>query len=125
MNDGALLRLYLERRDEADFMEVARRHTGLVYSTALSCLDDQEAARDVSQAVFVLVARKAAQLTGSKDLAGWLHRAACLKAREHNRAERRRRFREYQCANMTEHNASDGFQERDVWKVCRFRGHSV
>jgi len=80
--DSDLLRRYTASRDEAAFRALAARYSGLVYHTALRITADAELARDVCQAVFLALARKASRLHADGGIAGWLHRAAVLEARK-------------------------------------------
>lgn len=92
MSDDELLKRFLSGQDESAFRSLAQRHAGLVYHAALRVTRDPEAAREVSQAVFLLLARKAGKLTAvtGGGLAVWLHRAATLQARNAARGELRR-----------------------------------
>jgi RNA polymerase sigma factor (sigma-70 family) len=105
---------YADRRSEAAFAELVRRHLDLVYSAARRMVRDVHLAEDVSQAVFVAFARQARQLTDRPVLSGWLHRTAQNLAANAVRADVRRRAREQEAAAMNELLAdeSDGFQER-------------
>ena len=63
MPDTELLTRYANRRDEAAFCELVRRHLDHVYSTALRLVGrDTHLAEDVTQAVFTDLARKAGSL---------------------------------------------------------------
>ena len=98
--DERLLAAHVSRRDEAAFAEIVRRHVDLVFGTALRILGDRSAAEEVTQDVFVLLARKAASLRTGSGLAGWLHRAAVLEARMRQRTDLRRRKREEAAAAL-------------------------
>ena len=93
--DVELLRRFARDRSEAAFTELVRRKAALVYSAALRQVDgDMLLAQDVSQSVFIDLARKAAELASRPVLTSWLYtstRFAALKAR---RGEQRRRRRE-------------------------------
>ena len=94
-----LLREYVDRGSQAAFTEVVRRCTELVYSTALRRVGgDAHLARDVTQLVFIDLARKA--LAPRTIVAGWLHHHTCFRAATLVRSERRRRAREEQAAAM-------------------------
>ena len=47
LSDAQLLRKYAERRPEAAFAELVRRHIDLVYSAALRMVCDSHLAQDV------------------------------------------------------------------------------
>ena len=78
--DRQLLEAHVDRRDEAAFAQLVRRHVNLVFGTAFRILGDRTAAEEVAQNVFVTLARKAASIRAGEGLAGWLHRAAVLEA---------------------------------------------
>lgn len=114
MNDGELLRRYREAGDERAFAELVERHLGLVHATAQRRTGDAHAAADISQAVFCLLLRKGRPLQAATDLTGWLHRAACFKAAEWLRAERRRRVHEQEAAAMPQDTSADPAPWTDV-----------
>ncbi|MCW5559820.1 MAG: sigma-70 family RNA polymerase sigma factor, partial [Verrucomicrobiae bacterium] len=91
MNDGDLLRAYALEGSEAAFTELVKRYVSLVHSVAGRHLADPALAEEVTQSVFVLLARKARSLAGHPSLAGWLHRAAWQIAARTARTEHRRR----------------------------------
>ena len=53
LTDQQLLREYAERRSEAAFAELVRRHVDLVYSVALSMVRDSHWAENVTRGAFV------------------------------------------------------------------------
>jgi len=71
-SDPQLLRAYAERRSEAAFAELVRRHIDLVHSAAFRMVNDSHLAKDVSQGVFVALAKDAGKLTNHPVLSGWL-----------------------------------------------------
>ena len=75
--DAELLRRYVEDRSETAFAELVRLHLNLVYFAALRQVGgDAHRAKDVAQAVFTDLARKARSLTDRATLTGWLHTSA-------------------------------------------------
>ena len=92
--DQELLRQYVERRDEAAFAELVRRHAGMVYGAALRQTRDPHQAQEVTQAVFLLLVRKAPGMDGSVVLGAWLFRAAHFAANDLRKMQRRRAARE-------------------------------
>jgi RNA polymerase sigma factor (sigma-70 family) len=102
-DDSELLCAYAETRSEAAFAELVRRHLDLVYSAVLRRVGgDTHLAEDVSQKVFVGLARQARSLRGRAVLAGWLYTASRFAAAEVVRGERRRRAREQEVFAMNE-----------------------
>lgn len=93
---------YTERRCEAAFAELVRRHADFVYSAAVRMVRDAHLAEDVTQAVFVALAQNARPLTDAPILSGWLHRTTRNLAANTIRADVRRRAREQEAAAMHE-----------------------
>ena len=102
LTDPQLLRDYTERRAEAAFGELVRRHVDLVYSAALRMVRDAHLAEDVTQAVFLALSRSAGQLTERAVLSGWLHRTTQNLAANAVRSDVRRRAREQEAAGMND-----------------------
>src|SRR4051794_7777048 len=100
MTDRELIEQYASRRSEAAFAEVVRRYANLVYRAARRQTSDDASAQDVTQAVFILLARRAKDLSRDVVLAGWLVRAAQYSAKGAMLAERRRKKREEKAARM-------------------------
>jgi RNA polymerase sigma factor (sigma-70 family) len=111
--DSQLLRAYAEHHTEPAFAELVRRHVDLVHSAALRMVRDSHLAQDVTQGVFVALAKNAAQLTDRPVLSGWLHRTAQNIAAQTVRTDVRRRAREQEAAAMNELLAD---QPEAVWE---------
>jgi RNA polymerase sigma factor (sigma-70 family) len=100
-DDEKLLEEYARARSESAFGELVARHIDLVYSAALRVVNgDTYLAQDVTQTVFIDLARKARSLPRNVVLAGWLHRHTCYTAATAVRTERRRRTREQTAMEM-------------------------
>jgi len=103
MDDIELLRRYAEDDSEEAFAELVRRHLNLVYSAALRRVgDDVHLARDVTQKVFIALARQASSLSGRRTLIGWLYTASRYSAAHVVRTEHRRKEREQKAYIMNE-----------------------
>jgi RNA polymerase sigma factor (sigma-70 family) len=100
--DLQLLRAYAEHRSEPAFTELVRRHVDFVHSAARRMVCDSHLAQDVTQGVFVALAKNAGQLTDRPVLSGWLHRTAQNLAAQTVRTDVRRRVREQEAATMNE-----------------------
>jgi RNA polymerase sigma factor (sigma-70 family) len=99
--DRELLRRYASTRDEGAFAELVRRHVSLVYTAALRRVNgDAGLAQDVTQTVFVALAREARALHGRPILAGWLYVTTRHAAANLLRTERRRQAREREAHAM-------------------------
>src|SRR5438132_5033766 len=94
MSDQQLLRQYVDGGSERAFQSLVQQHVDLVYSTALRRLGDAGLAEEVTQNVFVALARKAPFLGRDAPLAAWLHKPTLLEARHRLRTELRRKRRE-------------------------------
>jgi RNA polymerase sigma factor (sigma-70 family) len=100
-DDGQLLQQYTRDRSESAFGELVARHIDLVYSVALRVAGgDSHLAQDVTQSVFLDLARKAPGLPRDAILAGWLCRHAWFTEAKSVRAERRRKTREQTAMEM-------------------------
>src|SRR3954469_6880566 len=102
-DDATLLRRFAYERSDEAFSELVRRHIDFVFSVALrEVRGDFTRAQDVSQEVFVALARKASLLHERTTLAGWLHISVRRAAAELMRKEQRRQQREEHAAPMLE-----------------------
>src|SRR5215831_18456229 len=108
ISDASLLRDYVTKRDESAFAELVRRHLPMVYSAAARRLgNDQSAAEDVTQGVFLQLARRSHDLLGHPVLAGWLYVTASRKAADHSRYLARRQRRETMHADAPTPNSAE------------------
>jgi RNA polymerase sigma factor (sigma-70 family) len=110
MDDMQLLRDYASRNSEDAFATLVSRHLDLVYSAALRHVGNHHQAQEISQAVFVILARKAGSLSAGTVLAGWLFRTARLTAANYLRSEIRRARREQEAYMQS--NPTDNTGER-------------
>ena len=94
VSDMELLRDYGRQGSEVAFAELVRRHINLVYSAALRHVGIAAHAEEITQSVFIILARKAASLRPDTVLDAWLYETTRLTALSFLRGERRRQFRE-------------------------------
>ena len=103
MEDSELLRQYAEDGSESAFSELVQRHIGFVYAAALRQTGGAiHRAEEITQTVFIALARKSRALSSRRQLAGWLYittRYACAKLK---RSEMRRQEREFEAFTMNE-----------------------
>jgi RNA polymerase sigma factor (sigma-70 family) len=93
-DDTELLAQYLRDKSEAAFAILVARHVNLVYSVAVRHVTNSHEAEDITQVVFLLLAKKAGSLSPKIILSGWLYRTAQLTAANYLRMETRRQRRE-------------------------------
>ena len=92
--DMELVREYARHHSEDVFATLVSRYVNLVYSVALRQLRDVSLAQEVTQAAFIILARKAGSLGPKTILSAWLCRTAQYAAANALRAECRRQCRE-------------------------------
>jgi len=102
MNDDlTLLREYAQSNSEEAFAALVSRHVNLVYSVALRQVRDPHLAEEITQAVFIILARKAGSLGPKTILSGWLCRAARYASANALTIQRRRQRREQEAHMQT------------------------
>jgi len=111
MDDSALLRQYVGNRSDEAFSELVTRHVNLVYSVAMRHVGNQHQAEEITQAVFIILAKKAGGLRHDKALSSWLFRATRLTANNFVRSEMRRHRREQEAHMQSQATVPDS----EVW----------
>jgi RNA polymerase sigma factor (sigma-70 family) len=112
MNDDMeLVRAYVVSRSELAFETLVSRYVNFVYSTALRQVRDPHLAEEITQAVFIILARKAGTLGTNTILPGWLHRTAGYGAADALKMQRRREQREQEAYMQSQLNEP----ETEVW----------
>ena len=117
--DTELLRQYAEEDSEAAFAALVTRYIHLIYSAALRQTGNSHAAEEITQAVFIILARKARALRQETMLPGWLYQTARYTAANFLRREIRRARREQEAymqslSDETNHPPPDA-TEADIW----------
>ncbi len=103
--DWLLLRRFVQEDSQEAFAALTARYIDLVYSVCLREVHDPELAQDVTQAVFLLLARTAPRIRSRTALPSWLFRAARFASQNARTREQRRRRHEEKVAQMMQSDA--------------------
>jgi uncharacterized protein (TIGR03435 family) len=106
-DDRALLRQFVEAQSDPAFAALVARHVNLVYSVAWRHVGDAHHAEEITQAVFIILAKKAGQLRHDRALTSWLFQTTRLTAGNFLRSESRRRAREQEAYMQSTLNEPD------------------
>ena len=89
-SDHDLLQAHLNDPSGSDFGVLVDRHLPLVHSVARRITRNDEAARDISQTVFLKLVKKAPKIPTTLPLTAWFHRETHSASVDHIRSEVRR-----------------------------------
>src|SRR5438132_1033721 len=103
----ALLREYAQSNSEQAFTTLVSRYVDLVYSVALRQVRDAHLAEEITQTVFITLAKKAKSLSPKTILSGWLCRTARYVSADTLKFQRRRQFREQESYMQSTLNQPD------------------
>src|SRR5262245_63782712 len=121
MTDTLLLQEFVETGSQQAFTQLVNRHVDLVYSSALRQVRDPSMAEDVTQAVFILLAKKAAGLRRETVPAAWLLAATRYASLDALKMEARRRKHELRAAQMAPTFTEHDFEAEWKWKAVKPR----
>jgi RNA polymerase sigma factor (sigma-70 family) len=107
LDDQQLLREFAKTNSETAFATLVARHMNLVHSTALRFCGNPHRAEEITQAVFIILARKAGKLSPRVVLSGWLYQTARLTAANLVKGEIRRQRREQEAYMQSTLNETD------------------
>jgi RNA polymerase sigma factor (sigma-70 family) len=111
-DDLTLLRDYARRNSEDAFATLVSRHIALVHSVAMRQVSDAGLAEEITQAVFIILARKAGSLGDKTILPGWLCRTARYASANALTIQRRRQRREQEAFMQ---NISNEASAAETW----------
>jgi RNA polymerase sigma factor (sigma-70 family) len=111
--DHELLADFARTGAEAPFAALVQRHINLVYSTAMRFTRDAHLAEEVTQAVFILFARKAGGISAKVVLTGWLYQTTRFTAAKLQREHLRRENREQEAYMQSTLNQNE---TDEAWK---------
>jgi len=112
-DDMTLVREYAASQSEGAFEQLVTRHLNMVYSAARRRVGDAHLAEEVTQAVFIILARKAGSLGPRTILSGWLYRTTRYAAADALKIQRRRQQREQEAHMQSLLNEP---QSDETWK---------
>ncbi len=110
--DWELIRRYIDGGSEQAFAQLVAAHVNMVYSAALRQVQDRNLAEEVTQIVFIVLARKASSMRPDIVLPAWLHQTTRYTACNLLKTERRRKTHERKAAEM----ASEMVRIDSSWK---------
>jgi len=102
--DLELLGRFAHEQSQEAFTELVNRHLNLVYSAALRQVRSRQLAEEISQSVFINLARNAASLKSDTILTAWLYQVTRRAAIDVVRREARRQAREQIAFEMGDMN---------------------
>ncbi len=100
MNDHELLQSYVRGHSQPAFAALVERYVNLVYSAARRQLHSVDLAEDVTQSVFIELARRAPNIPPAQVLTAWLYVVTRRTALNTKRQESRRLVRETTAAEI-------------------------
>src|SRR5580698_5056809 len=113
LDDHQLLAVFARTESGPAFAALVARYVNLVFSTAFRCTGNTHHAEEITQAVFIILARKAEKLSPRVVLSGWLYQVARLTSANFMKGELRRQRREQEAYMQSALNepVNDGWQE--------------
>src|ERR1700755_2156299 len=99
--DQALLGQFVREGSQTAFRALVERYAGLVFASARRQVrGDEHLADDITQAVFIVLARRAGSIADAAALPAWLIKTTYFAARDILKMQARRRKHERKAAEM-------------------------
>ena len=111
IDDMQLVQQYARCKSEEAFAALVARHVNLVYSVAFRQVRDAHLAEEITQTVFIILARKAGSLSSRTVISGWLCQTARFASAKALTMRRRRQEREQEAYMQSIVNET----ESDAW----------
>ena len=105
LSDGQLLDCFVAHGEGASLEALVRRHGQMVWGVCRRLLRDYHDAEDAFQAVFLVLARKAASIRPREQVGNWLYGVAYQTARKARATRAKRRMREGEAPGAPEPEA--------------------
>ena len=107
-DEHRLLHEYVARRSQEAFARLTEQYVDLVYSSARRQVRDLHLAEDVTQAVFIVLAQKAATIPADRPLSAWLLKTTAYCAANARRGREHREHYERRAAEMARMTRGNG-----------------
>jgi len=111
MTDWELLQRWVAEGSREALGEVVRRHMDMVYATARREVADEHLAEDITQAVFLVMMRRAKHIGPKVSVGGWLFKVTRFAAADARKSWARRRRLEQEVAQMKPTATEEGTSE--------------
>jgi RNA polymerase sigma factor (sigma-70 family) len=90
LNQPELIEL-LQRGSEPAFKKLVEEYQDMVYNTVVSMVQDDNAADDITQEVFIQVFQSISSFKGGAKISTWMYRIAISKALDYERSRKRKK----------------------------------
>jgi RNA polymerase sigma factor (sigma-70 family) len=115
--DDVLLERFTAQRDQAAFAALVQRHGPMVLGVCRRVLQHEQDAEDAFQAVFCVLARKAATIRRRTAVGSWLYGVASRIARKAKTLQIRRRMRTSPLPDVPAPDNPPEWEWRDLWPI--------
>ncbi len=113
-SDAELVGEYARTRSDPAFEAIVQRHVNAVYAAAWRQVRDAPLAEDITQAVFIVLAKRAHRIHDPRLLAGWLLKVTRYCAADARKLAARREFHEQRAAAMKPTISEGNAMEPDI-----------